>query len=69
MGEHTMCVKLGRAKSSLICMGVIGSLRCRSVQMPVGPLKSGMPMLVEIPAPVNATTLAPGWETWEPCAK
>lgn len=49
-----LCVVLGTAFSNL--MSIFGLIPCFSrVQTPFGPRKSGIPQLVEIPAPVWTT--------------
>mmetsp|Transcript_34100 Transcript_34100/g.101412 ORF Transcript_34100/g.101412 Transcript_34100/m.101412 type:complete len:259 (+) Transcript_34100:122-898(+) len=58
-----MCVKLGMAYSKRTFMGGTGSFFARRVQMPAGPLKSGIPTAVDMPAPVKATTFAPSADT------
>lgn len=51
-----MWVRLGWAYRKLVLAWGKGlPARC-AVQTPFGPLKSGMPHAVEMPAPVNATT-------------
>lgn len=55
--RRAMWVRLGCAYRKLVlALGRGLPARC-AVQTPLGPRKSGMPHAVEMPAPVNATTL------------